>query len=98
MWLAPHILVWRQFVSIALIATIYVLLYSPNSSQHVLVIDVRDSDFVGGHISGCVNQPAAMFEDNANVDKFLARLPASVRTLVVHCYLSQQRGPFVARR
>ena len=54
------------------------------------VIDVRDSDFVGGHIVGCINVP---------VNTHDYRMPELVRTLkkqntiVFHCALSQQRGP-----
>jgi len=61
----------------------------------VAVIDVRDSDYVGGHILGCTNIPSG------NLDW---KLPVLVRTLrdkemvVFHCALSQQRGPSAALR
>lgn len=54
------------------------------------VIDVRDSDYIGGHIRGCQNVPTATHD---------YRMPELVRTLknkdtvVFHCALSQQRGP-----
>ncbi|KAF7198626.1 CDC25-like phosphatase YCH1, partial [Pseudocercospora fuligena] len=54
------------------------------------VIDVRDSDYIGGHIRGCQNVPTATHD---------YRIPELVRTLkdkdtvVFHCALSQQRGP-----
>lgn len=54
------------------------------------VIDVRDSDYIGGHIRGCINMPTATHD---------YRMPELVRTLkeketvVFHCALSQQRGP-----
>jgi len=61
----------------------------------VSVIDVRDNDFVGGHILGCQNVP---------VNTHDYRIPELVRTLkkqdtvVFHCALSQQRGPSSALR
>ncbi|WPG99317.1 Hypothetical protein R9X50_00213000 [Acrodontium crateriforme] len=56
----------------------------------VTVIDVRDSDFIGGHIVGCQNVPTQTHD---------FKMPELVRTLqqehtvVFHCALSQQRGP-----
>lgn len=58
--------------------------------ESLAVIDVRDSDYIGGHIRGCLNVPTATQE---------YRMPELVRTLkekdiiVFHCALSQQRGP-----
>jgi rhodanese-related sulfurtransferase len=69
-------------------------------SNHVLaehpslaIIDVRDSDFIGGHIRGCKNVPAPTLD---------WKMPELVRELkqkevvVFHCALSQQRGPSAA--
>jgi rhodanese-related sulfurtransferase len=59
------------------------------------VIDVRDNDYIGGHIRNCQNVP---------VDTHDYRMPELVRTLkdkdtvVWHCALSQQRGPSSALR
>ncbi|PSC71887.1 Rhodanese [Micractinium conductrix] len=64
----------------------------------VLVVDVRDSDFSGGHIKGAINVVASQFYDDATVEKFIARFCRDVETVVFHCYLSQQRGPFCAQR
>ncbi|EMC93475.1 hypothetical protein BAUCODRAFT_75765 [Baudoinia panamericana UAMH 10762] len=56
----------------------------------VTVVDVRDSDYIGGHIRGCQNVPTSTHDH---------RMPELVRTLknqdtvVFHCALSQQRGP-----
>ncbi|KAK5163907.1 Cdc25 phosphatase Ibp1 [Saxophila tyrrhenica] len=61
----------------------------------VTVIDVRDSDYIGGHIKGCMNVPT-------NTHDY--RMPELIRTLrdqdkiVFHCSLSQQRGPGSALR
>ena len=70
------------------------LLLSPNASK-VAVIDVRDDDHVGGHISSSTHVPTLSLDH---------RLPEIVRTMagkeivVFHCALSQQRGPAAALR
>lgn len=61
----------------------------------IAIIDVRDSDYIGGHIINCKNVPT---------DSHDYRMPELVRTLkekdvvVFHCALSQQRGPASALR
>ncbi|KAL4448084.1 hypothetical protein ABPG75_005303 [Micractinium tetrahymenae] len=64
----------------------------------LLVLDVRDSDFAGGHIKGAENIPAARFDGDEMVDQIIARFCQDVEVVVVHCYLSQQRGPYCAQR
>ena len=63
-----------------------------------LILDVRDEDFAGGHIRGCVNIPSYELIKAEEVDKFLDGIDPVIDTLIVHCYLSQQRGPSCARR
>jgi Cdc25 family phosphatase len=64
-------------------------------STDLAVIDVRDDDYIGGHILGGTNVPSANLE---------WKLPELVRTLwdkkavVFHCALSQQRGPSAAAK
>ena len=59
------------------------------------VIDVRDSDHVGGHIRGSTWVPSSSLD---------YKVPSLVRELrdkevvVFHCALSQQRGPSAALR
>ncbi|KAF2705632.1 hypothetical protein K504DRAFT_471618 [Pleomassaria siparia CBS 279.74] len=59
------------------------------------IIDVRDSDHIGGHIKGSKWVPSSQLD---------YRIPELVRTLkdkevvVFHCALSQQRGPSAALR
>lgn len=59
------------------------------------VIDVRDSDHVGGHICGSTWVPSSSLD---------YKVPSLVRELrdkevvVFHCALSQQRGPSAALR
>jgi rhodanese-related sulfurtransferase len=66
-----------------------------NNPSEVTVIDVRDSDYIGGHIVNGINVPTHTHD---------YRMPELVRTLkdqetvVFHCALSQQRGPSSALR
>jgi rhodanese-related sulfurtransferase len=68
---------------------------SISSPSALAIIDVRDSDYIGGHIRGCTNVPSPTLD---------YRVPELVRTLkdkevvVFHCALSQQRGPGAALR
>ncbi|KAJ5112385.1 hypothetical protein N7532_000430 [Penicillium argentinense] len=64
-------------------------------TNKVVVVDVRDSDHVGGHIKSSTWVPSSSLD---------VRLPELLRTLqdkekvVFHCALSQQRGPSAALR
>lgn len=66
-----------------------------SKSPSLAVIDVRDSDYIGGHIVNGINAPTHTHD---------YRMPELVRTLkdkeivVFHCALSQQRGPSSALR
>ncbi|ORZ40424.1 Rhodanese-like domain-containing protein [Catenaria anguillulae PL171] len=62
-----------------------------------VVVDVRDDDYIGGHIPGAVNLPSHTLGD-PNVIEAKAREFASVPKLIFHCALSQQRGPKAAMR
>ena len=70
-------------------------LLQSGSSGSVAVVDVRDDDYIGGHIKGSRNVPSSTLD---------YRIPELIRTLkekekvVFHCALSQQRGPAAARR
>ncbi|KAK3374289.1 hypothetical protein B0T24DRAFT_290949 [Lasiosphaeria ovina] len=61
----------------------------------IAIIDVRDDDYIGGHIRGAQNVPSrtidAMFPT-------LVRRHQDKETVVFHCALSQQRGPGAALR
>ncbi|OXG21673.1 hypothetical protein C366_01356 [Cryptococcus neoformans Tu401-1] len=59
-----------------------------------VVVDVRDSDFVGGNIVSALNYPSDRF--HATVDELVEKLE-KVPKVVFHCYLSQARGPKAAR-
>lgn len=74
-------------------ATLAPLLLDPAERQKIAIIDVRDSDHIGGNISGSTWVPVNQLE---------AKIPELVRTLkdkekvIFHCMLSQQRGPKAA--
>jgi len=59
-----------------------------------VVIDVRDDDYEGGNIKGCLNYPSRQFL--LNVDG-LIKETKSVPLVIFHCALSQVRGPKAAR-
>ncbi|KAL4807246.1 Rhodanese-like domain-containing protein [Aspergillus unguis] len=71
------------------------LLLSTSTPSKLAIIDVRDSDHIGGHIHTSTWVPSSSLD---------VRMPELVRTLqdkekvVFHCALSQQRGPSAALR
>jgi rhodanese-related sulfurtransferase len=73
--------------------TLAPLILDPEAHPKVAVIDVRDSDHIGGNINGSTWIPIHQLD---------ARMPELLRTLkdkekvVFHCMLSQQRGPKAA--
>jgi rhodanese-related sulfurtransferase len=68
---------------------------SPALPSNIAIVDVRDSDHIGGHIRGSTWVPSSELD---------YRTPELVRTLkdkevvIFHCVLSQQRGPSAALR
>ncbi|KAG5983104.1 hypothetical protein E4U55_000748 [Claviceps digitariae] len=64
---------------------------SPNPSY--AIIDVRDDDYIGGHIKGCTNIPTLQLDVMMPT---LVRKLKDTKTVVFHCALSQQRGPSAA--
>ncbi|GAM88853.1 hypothetical protein ANO11243_068870 [Dothideomycetidae sp. 11243] len=71
------------------------LLRSPASASSTAIIDVRDSDHIGGHIRSSQHVPVQT-HDVAMPE--LVRTLADKDTIVFHCALSQQRGPASALR
>lgn len=53
-----------------------------------LVVDVRDDDYTGGNIKGCLNQPSKDFL--TTVDG-LVKQTKEVPIVIFHCALSQVR-------
>ncbi|QLL33592.1 hypothetical protein HG536_0E05030 [Torulaspora globosa] len=68
------------------------------------VIDVRGSDYVGGHIKGSWNYPYKRLSQDENVMNELrtrlaeATVNDEVMNVVFHCAQSQQRGPSAAMK
>jgi rhodanese-related sulfurtransferase len=67
----------------------------PAAQRGLAVIDVREDDYAGGHIAQARNVPAGVFLADAGAQ---ARAVADKETVVVHCALSQVRGPKCALR
>ncbi|OLL22789.1 CDC25-like phosphatase YCH1 [Neolecta irregularis DAH-3] len=72
---------------------LYEWLQDPTSD--VVVVDVRDDDYIGGHISKSLHYPSSKLSETFPqlTDKLLPR-----KKVVFHCLLSQQRGPTAAKR
>ena len=72
-----------------------VLHQATSQPQKYAIVDVRDSDHIGGHIRGSMHIPSTTLD---------YRIPELVRQLkdkdsvIFHCSLSQQRGPGAALR
>ncbi|EJU03183.1 Rhodanese-like protein [Dacryopinax primogenitus] len=58
------------------------------------VVDVRDDDYLGGHIVQCLHYPSSRF--HSDVHSLVEELKDE-HVVVFHCALSQQRGPKAAR-
>ncbi|KAK6465856.1 Rhodanese-like domain-containing protein [Scheffersomyces coipomensis] len=65
---------------------------SPTGNGKFAVVDVRDSDFYGGHIKGCYHYPAGNFM-YALPDLQEKLFTNQIDDVVFHCALSQVRGP-----
>ncbi|KAF8416160.1 Rhodanese-like domain-containing protein [Tirmania nivea] len=63
------------------------------ASDPVVVIDVRDSDHVGGHIKSSWHVPSSTLDYTT---PGLVRQLRNAPKVVFHCALSQQRGPSAA--
>ncbi|KAH8885939.1 phosphoprotein phosphatase-like protein [Thozetella sp. PMI_491] len=69
------------------------MILEQSTSPTFAIVDVRDDDYIGGHIKGSRNIPSGQLD---------AMLPTLVRqlqgkeTVIFHCALSQQRGPGAA--
>ncbi|TDH65075.1 uncharacterized protein CCR75_006056 [Bremia lactucae] len=67
------------------------------SSSRYVIIDVRDTDYAGGHIRSAVNIPEEFFMDNDRVDVLVDKYKDK-DLIVFHCMMSQIRGPSCAKR
>ncbi|KAI5919784.1 Rhodanese-like protein [Camillea tinctor] len=67
----------------------------PTPDPNIAIVDVRDGDFIGGHIKSCLHFPTSSLD--ATMPTLMRKL-ADKHTVVFHCALSQQRGPSAALR
>ncbi|KAF3295299.1 hypothetical protein TWF132_001994 [Orbilia oligospora] len=63
--------------------------------EKIAIVDVRDSDYIGGHLVGCLHRPSSTF--SIRLDSLIEELKDHDK-VVFHCALSQQRGPSAALR
>ncbi|TFB01064.1 Dual specificity phosphatase Cdc25 [Trichoderma ghanense] len=78
-----------------------ILAEAEQAEPSLAVIDVRDvaanvdttKDYIGGHIKGSTNIPSNQLD--ALMPTLIRKLKDK-KTVVFHCALSQQRGPFAA--
>lgn len=70
-------------------------LWLTDKNKRVAVVDVRDDDFAGGHIKGCLHYPSSSLPEK--LPELLPKL-ADYDEVVFHCALSQVRGPQAALR
>ncbi|KAK6515797.1 hypothetical protein TWF281_004387 [Arthrobotrys megalospora] len=61
--------------------------------EKIAIVDVRDSDFIGGHLLGCLHRPSSTF--SSRLDGLIEELKDHDK-VIFHCALSQQRGPSAA--
>ena len=61
----------------------------------VAIVDVRDDDYVGGHIHGSTHVPSSTLDYRVPE---IIRILADREIVIFHCALSQQRGPSAALR
>jgi rhodanese-related sulfurtransferase len=80
------------------------LIKSRNSetASSFVIVDVRDDDYVGGHITGAINISSGMWDLNAGkaAQRLLTEHSSSSgpTTYIFHCMKSQVRGPTCARK
>ncbi|ORY58202.1 Rhodanese-like domain-containing protein [Pseudomassariella vexata] len=68
---------------------------SSADSSPIAIVDVRDDDYIGGHIRTSMHFPLRSID--ATMPTLLRKL-ADKETVVFHCAFSQQRGPGAALR
>ncbi|KAM0284648.1 hypothetical protein ACHAQH_001801 [Verticillium albo-atrum] len=82
-----------QYISAKNLSEILLAEQAAVTDPTVAVVDVRDDDYLGGHIKGGINMPSATLDVMMPT---LVRRMQDKKTVVFHCALSQQRGPSAA--
>jgi len=62
-----------------------------------LIVDVRESDYVGGHIRGSINIPFNIINTN-KIEEMVTKYSDYNEYIIFHCMQSMVRGPTVANR
>eukprot|EP00775_Hariotina_reticulata_P004607 gene4607-4861_t len=78
-------------------STVAELIMGPMKDD-VAIVDVRDEDFYGGHIKDAIHWESTRFCNDADVDALIDLHLANKGRAVVHCMMSQQRGPRCAAK
>jgi Cdc25 family phosphatase len=68
---------------------------SDSTARSFAIVDVRDDDFVGGHLPGAVNVPSTTWNDTRVVDRLIEEYATAGKekeVVVFHCMQSKQRG------
>ncbi|KAG8816547.1 hypothetical protein FRC17_000288 [Serendipita sp. 399] len=86
---------FKQAFSFITAKELATLLKAPGKRKEIAVVDVRDDDYQGGHIKGCIHSPSSKFLDGGVED--VREKTKDTPTVVFHCFLSQIRGPKAAR-
>ncbi|KAG4302171.1 hypothetical protein PCK1_001443 [Pneumocystis canis] len=69
-------------------------LKSTENKEEIAIIDVRDTDFIGGHIKGALHIPSCQLSsDILN----LVEKTKNAKEVIFYCSFSQQRGPSGAK-
>ncbi|ODQ57423.1 hypothetical protein WICANDRAFT_35202 [Wickerhamomyces anomalus NRRL Y-366-8] len=68
---------------------------SPTGNGKFSIVDVRDHDYVGGHIKNCLHYPSTNLSET--MQEVIEKVKQS-DDIVFHCALSQQRGPSAAMK
>lgn len=65
-----------------------------NNKDDMIIIDVRDDDFIGGHIKGALHIPS--YELSSHILNLIEKIK-NAKEVIFYCSFSQQRGPAGAR-
>lgn len=64
---------------------------SRDEDSKIIVVDVRESDFKGGHIKGALNFPSKKFNESLP-ELHKKVVETNAKDIVFHCMLSKNRG------
>ncbi|EMR08136.1 hypothetical protein PNEG_03574 [Pneumocystis murina B123] len=65
-----------------------------NKAKDIIIVDVREDDFIGGHIKGALHIPSYKLSSHI---LNLVEETKKAKEIIFYCSFSQQRGPAGAR-